>query len=381
MPIAAILFALTLNSVNHTTISSSDEIITIEATASGLQSGVTQYLQGAITKEGEATNYLGLTKNLNEEWYQYKSSPTTGDLSTYFYNFTPIAGTWSGQISVKIDPNDDGYKGPGTYLVKLIKYISSSGSVSNNYLPITINIPLIATVAAQNNNEAQSNPELNVLASNSARLGEDIKISIQLKDFEPQKEFYVKARFGMNPEQLSRGQTKNAGVYLTDNESWINFPIIKTTSDGSYTGEIYGLISEEKDEGLYKYKIRIRKKETETFFDSPTRDITLIKVIPVPPAVITILKDVKQTATPSIDINEEKQSTVESLVTAEVLGSKSADSSDIVNNAVKKSSPRKSAPLFVLGIGVLVSAALMAIFMYRAYIWSIISKVMMKGNK
>lgn len=130
--------AVSIINISTTTINTVDDVITITATASGLQNN-TQYMQVLFSKD--SGGYLGLTKNLQDEWYQYKSSPTTTDFSTYFYSFTPSGGGWSGDIQAKIDTSDSDYKGPGNYTVKLAKYLSSSSpTYSTNTFSITVNI-------------------------------------------------------------------------------------------------------------------------------------------------------------------------------------------------------------------------------------------------
>jgi hypothetical protein len=135
--------ALTITNISPTTVNKIDDTITISASASGLQNSA-QYLQVLLTKEGE-TNYFGLTKNLKDEWNQYKSSPSSSDLASYFFTFTPINGTWFGDIQAKVDAADSGYKGPGNYTVKLAKYITSSASFSTNSMAIAVNIVLTPT--------------------------------------------------------------------------------------------------------------------------------------------------------------------------------------------------------------------------------------------
>lgn len=133
------LAAFTIYDVSPSTINSSEDIITITASASGLQN-VTQYVQVGLTKEGESpSDYFGFTKNSSEEWYLYKSSPTTSDLSSYFFNFIPSGGVWSGQILAKIDIDDSGFKGAGNYALKLFKYITSSPSYSDTFT-IVVNV-------------------------------------------------------------------------------------------------------------------------------------------------------------------------------------------------------------------------------------------------
>jgi hypothetical protein len=72
----------------------------------------------------------------------------SSDLQIYFYNFTPVAGIWAGTISAKIDIDDGGFKGPGNYIVKLAKYItSSSPAYSSNSFSIAANITPTPTPA------------------------------------------------------------------------------------------------------------------------------------------------------------------------------------------------------------------------------------------
>lgn len=138
--LTCLLFALTINSVSSTSINSANDILTIEASASGLSN--TQYLQAAFTKEGEASNYFGFTKNLAGDWYKYKPSPTSDDLTKYFYSFVPNSGTWSGQLQVKVDLDDSGYKGSGNYLLKLFKPTSSSKSENSIKIAVSISKPV-----------------------------------------------------------------------------------------------------------------------------------------------------------------------------------------------------------------------------------------------
>lgn len=107
----------------------------MEASASGL-TGNQQYFQAVLTKSGEASNYLGYTKGAGG-WIVYKSSP---DLATLL-KINPVGGVWSGQVAVKVDTADSGFKGPGEYLVKLFKYVTSPNShMESNALSITVNL-------------------------------------------------------------------------------------------------------------------------------------------------------------------------------------------------------------------------------------------------
>jgi hypothetical protein len=136
--------ALTISNITPSTINSSDDVIIITASASALQN-TTQYLEVGFTKEGDSANYFGFTKNLSDEFYQYKSSPTTNDTSSYFYRITPVNGSWSGQIQAKLDIDDSGFKGTGNYIVRLSKFITSSTASNSNNMTIAVNVEKPAT--------------------------------------------------------------------------------------------------------------------------------------------------------------------------------------------------------------------------------------------
>lgn len=139
------LAAFSITNVTPSQITSSNDILVITASASSLLSNP-QYLQGAFTAVGSLTNLFGITQNNGGNWYTYKSSPTASDLSATFYSFSHDNGSWTGQISAKIDSTDSGYVGPGQYNLRLYKYtVSSAGNVSSSYTtwgsPITVTIP------------------------------------------------------------------------------------------------------------------------------------------------------------------------------------------------------------------------------------------------
>lgn len=144
--VKSVFAAISITDISSTIINSQDDIISLTATASGLSSS-TQYLQVVFTKEGEVTDYLGLTSNQQGEWYKYKSSPSLSeDLQIYFYSFVPVGGAWTGTISAKLDTDDSGFKGQGNYIVKLAKYItSSSPTYSTNQYTLTVNITFTPT--------------------------------------------------------------------------------------------------------------------------------------------------------------------------------------------------------------------------------------------
>lgn len=117
--------------------------ITIDVSLSGLTStsclNGSCYLQAAFTAS-ELTRYFGFTKNHNGVWYEYTGSPESSYILATFFAFQPVDGAWSGQISLKNNPNDPDYKGPGTYNVKVWRYSGKSNSYSGTSNLLTVNI-------------------------------------------------------------------------------------------------------------------------------------------------------------------------------------------------------------------------------------------------
>jgi len=114
-----------------------EEEITITASPSGFTNGETIYIKGSFYQNG-TSNYFGFTKN--------------GD--TWIKNGESIAsqrqikiGEWGGELIVKSDFSDSGYKGEGGYKLKLGFYYTTSGgnlssvNWSSNILDININEP------------------------------------------------------------------------------------------------------------------------------------------------------------------------------------------------------------------------------------------------
>lgn len=265
--------AVTINGLSAAAINSAEEVIVVSASASGL-SQTTHYLQAAFTKEGEATDYFGWTRNLSGSWYQYESSPSTADLAAYFYGFAPLSGTWSGQLAVKVDTSDSGFKGAGNYILKLAKFITSGPSYSNS-LPVTINFSSANLLVTAESDAATRRPAVSAVFPEKARLGEVFRVEVTLGGFDAGEDYYVKVRAGVEAGQWTKGQTKGAAGYLADNDSWEKFPVVRTDEEGRGKGEVRFRISEDKVEGEYHVVVRLRKKGTEATVDS---DLRVMKV-------------------------------------------------------------------------------------------------------
>lgn len=245
--------AFTIENIIPSEISDPNQELTLFVAASNLSSSQ-QYFQVAITKEG-SSNYFGYTQGNSGVWTQYDSSPDF----TSLLSFTPTGGTWNGEVKAKIDSADSGFSGPGTYLVKVLKYISSSGTSSNS-VPITINIATqIATptqTPTQAAKEEKKTPTINFSTPGNVKVGEEFEIAFNMSNFESGN-YYVKARIGKDSSHLTLGQTFNLS-WLGDTDSWSKFPHI------SGSGKVKSRLSPTAVAGDYKIKLSLKKGD-----DSP----------------------------------------------------------------------------------------------------------------
>lgn len=83
------------------------------------------YLRGVLYLSG--TNYFGFTKNNSGNWI---NSPGSQALSYFAVLKDEVKeGSWSGKLTIKPDPEDPAFIGPGSYNFKVGRY-TSGGSVT-----------------------------------------------------------------------------------------------------------------------------------------------------------------------------------------------------------------------------------------------------------
>lgn len=120
---------------NKTTLAG-DEEFQMAASASGFTDGETLYIKGAFFQPVQSgnPNYFGYTKD-RDSWVK-NSTTFTGQRMIKI-------GEWDGNVIVKSDFSDSGFKGEGDYSLKLGFYAGGSSTVnwSANVLPIYINAP------------------------------------------------------------------------------------------------------------------------------------------------------------------------------------------------------------------------------------------------
>lgn len=288
MFLAAILLAVTLNinSVSPSEISSPDDVISLNASASGITTNASR-LQAIFTKSLDPTRirYFSFSQNQNGEWYQYKSSPTDSEFADY-YLVSASNSAWIGVINVKFDNSSTGFKGAGDYFLRLKLYKTiSSYSYSD---PVTVKINWSESTqesgaSTVSDLPAASVPEISWALPGAGNLGENFKVTYSLTNFSANTEYYAKVR---------GAQTQNGSNYLSENEAWTGFPVIKIKDNGTFAGEIIALVSEEKDAGDFSCKLRFRKIDSDSFVESDGKTISLAKkeIAPAKPATVSGVK-------------------------------------------------------------------------------------------
>lgn len=283
----------------------------------------------------------------NSEWVEFYASESA-DLSDYYFDddtdFNSDSGT-SGKIALsgilsakatcywelptylnnngdkptlfKIDGTVvDTYSYSSTQTDKSYSRVPDGETWQVNVVPIKSSVKCIDLAPAPTPTPIASStpmpvtplPLIEFTVPAGANLGESFKTMVNLKNFAANTEFYLKIR--------DKVQTKNGNNFLSDNEAWNFFPLIKTDSSGNWSGEIWGMISEDKDAGIYKIKLRVRKKDTDSFFESDIKEVKLSKIIT--PVVVV--------ATPSAKLKIENS----------VLGTKSASVSSLPEQPKEK---------------------------------------------
>lgn len=135
--------------------------------------------------------------------------------------------------------------------------------------------------------------------SSPQTVGEEFDISVTLSNFEASKEYYLKARIGPSESELNKGETYGGGSWYSDTSSWSNFPKITTNSSGNYSGSITAKLKSEQSSGNYKLRVRARKVDSDSNYDSSAYDITFNSAASSPTSTPTLTPTPSNTPTPS----------------------------------------------------------------------------------
>lgn len=232
--------------------------VTIDVLLSGLTSssclnGVC-YLQAAFTSPSPI-RYFGFTKNNNAQWYQYISSPTQSYIQSTFFNFQPIGGTWSGQLTLKVNAEDSNYHGPGSYNIKAWRYSGNSNSASGDSGVISVNIPASIptptpspnlttspTITSFSPSPSSNTTSSSFLISNVAsqvNSNQSFSTTINLSlPANPSTTFYLKGAFKKANGSNYFGQTKVSDNWVKNSGSYSSQYQINTDSSGNWTGNL-----------------------------------------------------------------------------------------------------------------------------------------------
>lgn len=217
----------------------------------------------ATLNQGQTYNSLN---NSPDDWLN-----DTGDSWTKFPQITSdSSGNWSGILTGR--PSESAFAGLNYILFRVKKADSSSAT----YDSATVSAIISPAANQQTDSPAdQPSPNITVNIGNNFILGREFNIGIKLENFDSNQDYYLKFRAGTDENSLAKGQTKNGSAFYADNESWSKFPQIKTDGSGKWDRQISARIGEDKPVGQYTIRIRVRKKDADTFYDSGTKNISL----------------------------------------------------------------------------------------------------------
>lgn len=330
----------------------------LSASASGLTPGSTYYTKVRI----------GLTAATMSQGQTFNSSLDNGWLSDTdsWASFPAItsdsSGIWSGSVVGR--PVAD--IAAASYYITL-RLRKTDGST--NYDSASVSASVNVAPANTGTSVSTQTPVIETSFPDNAILGTAFRLSLSLKSFGANKDHYLKARGGPDEDHLTKMQTKSGNSFLSDNESWAGFPKITTDSSGNWSGEVWGLFSEDRDEGTYRVRVRVKKQETDSFYDSEIESVKLTK-----PASITATTVV---ATRSAIATRAGQAAPAALV----LGTQSATPTPEVLSAAAQQTmnePKKDgrdlSVLTILGGGLALSGGIVALFVHKDSLYYIIRR-------
>jgi len=139
-------------SISNPIVGSGDEI-EVDVTITGLTSSSNCstggcYLQAEILSAGGA---FGYTFNNSEEFIDFFQPSSTDEIKSKLFNFVPVAGSWSGKLKAKNNPESKLYYGPGVYLLVFRRFTGNSktptsGDSNSLSISLTANIPAPTSV-------------------------------------------------------------------------------------------------------------------------------------------------------------------------------------------------------------------------------------------
>lgn len=330
-------------------ISTPDNIVigqsfTLTASASGMSSGSNYFTKIRIGSTSAAMNKGQTFNSLNDSPDDWLSD--TSEWSKFPIVVSDSNGAWTGSLTARLV--DSAFLGSNYFVFRLrsatgTNYDSASVSaLISPAPPAPIQSPAITT-----------SPAVSITVPEKITLGEPFKAKIELVGFDADSEYFYKLRAGLSETVLTKAQTQNGVAFLSDTETWTKFPVVRTDPSGKWSGEVTGRFEEDRETGTYKIRARLRKKDTETSYDSSLRETTIIQAVIInTPFVAT------PTSSKPVITTEIKNSTETKLV----LGTKSAETQASNYPEPQQDSKSNPAPLVMIGLGAAVIAVSAAIF-------------------
>lgn len=127
--------AVTIEILNTPASIEKDNETSVDVKVSGAQVNTLNYLRGAFYIKN-TTSYFGLTFNHESNWFN--GSPS--DPKKFLKIEIDSDGKWEGQLRIKPDISDSGFKGNGNYAFKVGRYTENGTAVSNWSNEVEINL-------------------------------------------------------------------------------------------------------------------------------------------------------------------------------------------------------------------------------------------------
>ena len=137
------LFASSVAAIDFTISNPSvvNDEVTVDVNVLGLSSP--NYLQGMFTKSTTSPAYFGHTQNNHEDWYKYSGAYTKEEIVLNFFSFSSQNSSWSGQLKIKNDPDDQDYLGPGSYVLRVKRYTGNSDSAAQTSNDLNVDLAYV----------------------------------------------------------------------------------------------------------------------------------------------------------------------------------------------------------------------------------------------
>lgn len=162
------------------------------------------FLKGAFLEQS-SSNYFGLTK-VSDSWIKNGS-----EYSTQYKIQTDASGNFKGKIKLKADIEDSGFKGSGSYIVKVGRYNSSgSGPSWSNEQSLNIKYTSTPSPNASTTVKASSNTSTtSSLVKSSSQNSDDSNLDVKIPDLGSNSDSSVAGEIDSQETEVMGQQSRN----------------------------------------------------------------------------------------------------------------------------------------------------------------------------